>query len=429
MKTLAHTLLNLAMRGLSALGGTALSIVIARLIGPEGVGQFAVFLSLLGVLSILARQGGESLLMRTVAWAIESPRTGLAVALFWYAQRRILVQSFLLGCLGAVILGSGLLGIAFPGAIAIMPLCLPLFSVLALVSGYARGMSRSWLAPCFGIGGISVLAACLVLLCSPLAGLNPAVNVALAFTGALLLLLILALVMVLHDSPRPESIPVLNDQEKQDFYSGQTDFVLIALSVFLTQAGCFILAAPFLSEVELGLLRAAERLALLVSFPLLAINPMIAPKLVRLSRREDFRALKKLMIRSTLGCLGMAACILLPILICPEAVLMVMGEEFKSATMHLRIMAGAQFLIVVLGPFSMQLQMSGRERVYMWINLKVLALAAVFFPIFCLMFGVFGFTAVYAGLAVVRSFLLLMACDLDLFTTSAAHECLTKKNR
>ena len=136
-----------------------------------------------------------------------------------------------------------------------------------------------------------------------------------AFWLALMVLCVISGVIIWYDMP--QRLPLLDDEQKAEFHKGQLDFSLIVLATFLTKAGSFLLAAPFLSEVDLGLLRAAERLALLVSFPMLAINPIIAPGIVRLSRGGDAAGLRRLVLRAVTASSGIAACLLLPLLIFP----------------------------------------------------------------------------------------------------------------
>lgn len=392
----------MSARGAGVLGGVLLSFVVARYAGAEGLGQFAVFLSLLGALAILARHGMDTLLIRAVSWAEVSTVPGTQVAQLLHGVIRVLLPATLLGGAGSCLLASGWLGAPFPGTIVLMPFMVPLLSVLALVSGYAKGRSRAWLAPLFEIGGISMLT---VLFIIALALITPAIDgleISGGFVTALVVLVLVAGSMIWHDSSYAVEFQELDEQQKEELSKGQMDFTLIALAYFLTQAGVFVLAAPFLSEVELGLLRAAERLAFLVSFSLLVIDPIISPRIVRLSRSGDASGLRRLMQRSMLASMVISACVLLPLLVWPERVLELMGSEFAEAAGYLRIMALIQFAVAVLGPLAVLLNMTGRERVSMWINLGTLALALCLIPLLSVTYGSYGFVIAYSAVIVTR---------------------------
>lgn len=386
----------------AALGGVLLNLAVARVFGAEAIGSFAVFLSLLGALGILARRGQDSLLMRSVAWCRSDFRASTAVALLRLGLWRVLWPSLVFGAAGAVLLATNWFGTPFPGAIVTIPVALPLLVGLALVSGYSKGMSRSWLAPFFEMGGISLIAAFLL-------GLLGAIHIApepkvvmSVFVSALALLAFIAVAMMARDRPRVRRIPRLTNSERRELETGQVAFTIIGLATFLTQAGSFLLAAPFLSQTDLGLLRAAERLALLVSFPVLAINPVIAPRIVQLVRGGESAHLPRFAIRAMLTSAGMGAPMLLFLLICPDFVLTLIGVEFIQAEGYLRIMAQAQFVAALLGPLVMVLNMSGHERAAMWINLGALVLGLALIPALSAIMGARGFILAYSAVIVVR---------------------------
>lgn len=396
-------------RGCAALGGVLFSILVARSAGAEGLGSFAVFLSLLGALAILARHGQDMLLIRTVAWAETQAQSGVPISLLRHGVMRVAAPALILGVAASGLLASGWLGKAFPGTVAAMPLVLPIMTVLALVAGYAKGRSRAWLAPLFEIGGVSLLAAFLLAGFALLGPVHFGLSVTAAFLLALALLLVVALGMVLLDLPNGVRLPWLTPDQTAELRTGQMDFTLIALAMFLTQAGVFLLAAPFLPEKDLGLLRAAERLALLVSFSVLAINPVIAPRIVRLTRGGEAADLRRLIHGAVAASTGVAACVLLPLLIWPERALALMGAEFAEAVPYLRVLACAQLLAAAIGPLAMMLNMSGRERVSMWINVATLALAVALVPGLSLAYGAAGFAVAYAAIIMTRALLVLAA--------------------
>lgn len=99
---------------------------------------------------------------------------------------------------------------------------------------------------------------------------------------------------------------------------------------------------------------------------------------------------------------GIAACVLLPLLIFPERALALMGAEFVAAADYLRIMAFAQFATALLGPLAMILHMTERERESMWINLGTLALALGLVPVFRTALGALGFGLAYSALIILK---------------------------
>jgi len=191
-------------------------------------------------------------------------------------------------------------------------------------------------------------------------------------------------------------------EQRKELQVGEIPFTLIAISSYLIQSGSFLLAAPFLSEGDLGLLRAAERLALLVSFPVLAVIPVIAPRVVRLYRTGENVGLKRLMAISMVVCGGIAGLVLLCMLAWPERALALIGQEFESAASFLKIMAIAHFVAATFGPLIGLLHSSGRERVSMYINLGTLAVALVLVPVMTVSAGPYGFSVAYGTIIALR---------------------------
>lgn len=389
-------------RGLAALGGVLLSIIVARAVGPEGLGRFAVFVSLLGFFCILARRGLDMLLIRSIAWARRESGSGIPVTMFGYCASRVLAPAFFLGCIGAALLASGWVGKPLTGSVALMPLAVVFFTIAALAAGYFKGRSLTWLAPFFEIGGVSLLATCFVAI-GVLAGSSPnEMLITCAFVGALFVLVLVAGITIRRDAPLGQRPPVLAAEQKLELRSGQVDFTLIALAVFLTQAGSFVLVAPILAEEELGYLRAAERFAVLVSFPMLVINPFIAPRIARLWREGNALHLGRLVLAAVVGCSAVAAAILAPLLVFPARVLDLMGAGFAEGSGYLRLMACAHFVAAVLGPLGVLLNMVGGERKSMWINLGTLIAVLVLAPLGALFFSANGFAVVYSFMIAIR---------------------------
>lgn len=389
-------------QGAAAIGGVALAAALGRIGGPAQLGMFTVMLALLGVLGMLARRGQGSLLTRAVAWAMHKDGPAAAVTLLALALRRVVVPSLLLGAAGSVLLWSGVFGTPYPGSVLTLPLALLMVTTLSVVGGYARGSARPWLAPLFEMGGISLVTVALLVAMLTAWGRPPVIAVMIAFLFSMFLIIGLAVALARRDLPRGAEAFRPTEDQRNELHRGQIPFTLIAVASFLMQSGSFLLGAPFLTEADLGLLRAAERLALLVVFPMLAIMPVIAPRIVRLARGGDGVELCRVMSRAILASGGLGAPVLLALVVWPERALAVIGAEFGAAGGYLRIMALAQFVAALLGPLAVLLEMSGGERVSMWINLGALAVAFGLIPVLCSTYGAMGFVIAYFAVIVSR---------------------------
>lgn len=351
------------------------------------------------------------LISRAIAWSRGVANVASPPTLLFFSMVRIIPSSAIAAVVGAGMLASGYFGSATKGSVAAFMVGLPLLAIITLIGGYMKGMGRASLSSFFQIGGVLIVANVL---------LYVAHRAAMPFTGsaltwyivaAMFITCIPALILITRDyGKQSEKISLHPGSEQLDQLShGEITFTIIAAAAFLLQAGTFVLAAPFLAPESLGLVRGAERLALIVSFPVLAITPVISPQIARLARTMDIDGLRKLIRRSTVQSLLIAAPPLLFFLLFPHKALALMGPAFAEASGYLQIMALANLAVVVTGPAAVLLNMGGGERAAMWINTVILFIGAVMIAVLSLNWGASGFVAAYTAIAVVRSFVIVIA--------------------
>ena len=151
-------------RGIAAVGGIVLFIVLGRLYGAEGVGVFALAQSIYLGAGILARYGMDNALMRYVG---QDP-TASAVPVY---LRLALTKSALLSTVAAVLVfllrdqfalwfDAPMLGIVLPG----IALAIPPFTVAFVLAGFMKGIRKPATACLLENGGIALVATALVLL-------------------------------------------------------------------------------------------------------------------------------------------------------------------------------------------------------------------------------------------------------------------------
>lgn len=385
-------------QGLAALGGVALSTALGRLGGPELLGRFTVVVTLLGALAIVARRGQGVLLTRASAWAASNEGRGAATCLLFFAIKRVVISSIIVGLAGSALLVSGLFGTPYPGAPIAMPLAVFLVAVLAILAGYARGTGRPWLAPLLEIGGVSLLTVVMAVCVTWIWGEPSARQVLELFVIALLVLAGAGLVSARRDfSPEVDAT-----RYRHELVRGEIEFTVIAIGSFLIKSGSFVIAAAFLNDETIGLLRAAERFAVLITLPVLAINPVLVSRLVPAIRGRDMYRERRLVSGAMCAAACTAGPVFLVLLVWPETVLRVMGSDFGAATTYLRILASLHFLLAVLGPLPMQLNMAGGERQSMWIHVLSLLIAIILMPILCTLYGGSGFIMAYGAANLIR---------------------------
>jgi O-antigen/teichoic acid export membrane protein len=122
------------------------------------------------------------------------------------------------------------------------------------------------------------------------------------------------------------------------------------------------LAGALLTSVDASLFSAASRVALQLTFVILAIQVAFSPAISRLWHRMDRVALEKLLrTGTTVGALGVAVA-MLPILVAPGLIMSVLfGSEFGSGSTTLVILSIGSAFSIFGGLCSTALIMTGHE--------------------------------------------------------------------
>jgi O-antigen/teichoic acid export membrane protein len=305
------------------------------------------------------------------------------------------------GLAGAAVLSFNLLSEPIDGGAFIFLVVLPGFTVLAIFAGYLKGTDRSWISPLFEIGGISFVASIAL---SVLLLLKLAISVQvvlIGFLGATGILLGTFWLIVKSDIKNTGAgddafLPLTQSENEANLKKGQYALMIGALAVFLMQAGFPLLVAPFLSESDLGLFRAAERMALLISFPTLVVNPLIAARLARQHQNKNFSQTTTLMSKAILTSVALATPFFVIMVWMPETVLNVLGPDFIAAAPYLTILAYTHLLLAFLAPFQIFLHMADAEKTAMKVNLTFLGISIVSYSLFSAYFSVLGACIAYA---------------------------------
>lgn len=138
-------------------------------------------------------------------------------------------------------------------------------------------------------------------------------------------------------------------------------WIVLVLSQFVLLVGQFF-SGMYASPSEAAYFAVAQRSAMLVSFVLMAVNLVVAPKFARLYGSNDIAGIKRLAITSTKLMLVAATPISAVMFFYPEQVLSLFGNGFEKGATLLKILIIGQFFSVASGSVVYILLMSGGER-------------------------------------------------------------------
>ena len=347
-------------RGIAAVGGIVLFIVLGRLYGAEGVGVFALAQSIYLGAGILARYGMDNALMRYVGqdptssavpvylrWAlIKSALLSTAAAIVIYLLRNQFADWF-----NAPMLAEILQGIA---------LAIPPFTVAFVLGGFMKGIRKPATACLLENGGIALVATALVLLFYNLSSKGISTS---GWAMAAAAWIVLGQGLWQAWKWRRSTPSETNDQtlNPKAFKSSSNAFFVMSLAPFMQQTLFILIAGWYLSDADLGLFKVAERTALLISFILIVINAILPPRFASLYQQGKMAELTSLLRRGALLGLLLASPLLVLCIGFPEWVLSYYGDEFVQAAPLLQLIAFAQGINVATGSVGFLLSMTGNE--------------------------------------------------------------------
>jgi O-antigen/teichoic acid export membrane protein len=346
---------------------------------------------------IVARRGYDIVVMRAVSRFMASGSPARAAQALRFALRGVTFFALLVSVGVGFFVGFNPFD-AVSGSTQHL-LLIMLFSIapLALLwqfSGFFKGLHRASLGIIFENGGAALATAMLFYL-AVVFGVGASLAVlGVSFILGTVVLLIVAVVIYsvwARSLPPPEEAGETVTLDPAGFGIAGREFLAITMGVYMMQAGSFLFAGLMLPEEKVGLLKAAERLTLAVSFWPSVVNPIVAPRIAALYQTDRYEEIGLAARRAALFCLLASIPFFLALFVAPQFVLGIFGPEFHQAAIFLRIMTAGHLVAVAMDPAAHVLTMSGYEDVVRRITLALLGFSLVAFPAAMLTFGAIGF--------------------------------------
>ena len=349
---------------LSLLLNLALSVLLARMLGPEGYGQYAFILALVMVLSIPINQGLGQLITREVARFNHGAHWGLMRGLFRWSQWWVV-----LGCL---LLWAGLLPLALFRAawqfsdtwtlFSLALLMLPFLGLNTVRASALRGLGHvvaAQIPDLFVRPGfqLALLGALLLL-----GTLNPLTALLAAVVAAGLAFLVGTKLLAIR---MPGAARVAKpDYRIRAWARSWLPLTLLTAGTLLNNQVGILLLGWLGSDEQVGALRVADHGAQMVAASLIIVNLVIAPHFVHAYQDGNRDRMQKLSRQSARAALLCASIVAVPFLFLGGPVIAaVVGDDYVSlAVGPLAILTGAQLVNVAFGSVGLFLIMSGFER-------------------------------------------------------------------
>lgn len=357
---LARSFVALALKGMVVLAGFGMQVVLARTLGPEGLGVYATFLSIVTVLSIT---GGFGMPLAAIRFVPVYVAAGQFDRLRGFIHAALVLT---LGSAAAIAAGFCAVFLAVPAlrdqawvafaAAAIVPS----FGVATLTAGMLQALGQPLRAELLGGLGRTLLVALLVLAAGWLGHAEPGVALWLTAFAALAAALA-ALPALRRAMPMPRAGP-RNAADRGDWTRAGLAFVLAMAALSLVERLDTIMLGLLVGAEAAGIYSIASRLALTIALASTSVLTLLAPALAREAAARDTDRLQRSAAMAAALVAGVAVTMAAVLVAALPWLLPLFGPGFDGAATPLFILLGGLVATAALGPGGGLLALAGHNR-------------------------------------------------------------------
>jgi O-antigen/teichoic acid export membrane protein len=398
----AATLIKLAFAAGAKLSAAfiafGLTALVTRNMPNDEAGLFLLGFSILAVLSIFFRLGLDNVILRflsahgTDAFAQEKLNRGL----LWVAT--VVIPSTALGMFFSEQIATHIFNKpAFGPVLFWMLLALPAMAIFMLLAMAFQAQHRVIITTIFqnlGISTIFVVAFGYLWVEQPEV-LN-AVTAAQIYAGAAGVIFLAALVTWF--SQKGISFNVTSYKDKELTSASANLWVASNMSLITMWSGVLI-AGAMVSSQDLAQLSAAQRTASLVSFVIVVVNMVVAPRYAKLWREGELDKIRALAKWSTRAMLLAVIPLVIMIVFFNENIMSIFGSGYFMAGSLLIYMSLGHLFNVATGSVGYLLNMSGHERDFRLVSLVSGPIVIIMTMILTYSYGVAG-AAISTGVGI-----------------------------
>lgn len=395
----------------------AVGVLLARMLGPEGLGIYAFIMALVHLLVIGAQFGFPAFLVRSVAVSRAQNAYAEIKGQIIGAGQIVLALSLTLMAVGFLWLSGA--GLAFGGisrsALVAGLFLLPLLALTATSSGAIRGLGHVIVGqlPDQVVRPITFLSVLLTLHVSGVV-LTPE-RTLLAHGLAAFVALTLAAVVLLRLLPDPARRTVA-DMQRAQLLRQSMPFLLLAGAQVLNYQTDVLMLGLLTTQEQVGLYRVALQVSDGVGVALFALSAAIAPQLARLHAQGDWRHIQRVLVYSHRGGVLLVLPLALGVALFSGPLLtLVFGEVYRPASSALEILALGKVAYASVGFSGLALSMLGRPGTAAIITLATVGMNVVLNLVLIPRYGIEGaaLATVVSQFAVAAAGILYMRHQLN----------------
>ena len=402
----------LAARVLAVGAGLATQVFLARLLEPQQMGAYFLAQSIVVVSSLVGQLGLNRSLVRSVAEAMGREDRSRARSAVVKSLQLALISSGVIAAVYAMGLGDVIARRVFDSSILgsvtlVIAAWIALMGLQNVVAEAHRGFHRIGRASFFGGTLTSLMTAGALGVLFVLHGsedFGRILWITVAATGANLLVSLAFVTRQVAGAPADPSVRM------RGLLAGTLAIAVANVShAAMGQFDLWIVGSG-LSHDEVALYGAAKRLIRLISLPLVIMNLVVPPVIASLNARDEKARLERA-LRGAVTLAGLPSLLVIIAMIAAsgEILELVYGEFYRAGATLLVILSVERLLFVWVGPCSLVLMMTGKDRQMLTITLFCGAVTVVAALVGLRVAGAVGIAAGTASGAMLRDLLMWRA--------------------
>jgi O-antigen/teichoic acid export membrane protein len=382
------SIIALSIKVLAATVAFCLSIYLGRTLGSEQLGIYYLAISIVTVPLTLIIFGLNITVLKVVAKS--------TVDRCWGTINKVVVSSLLFITIMSLII-AGILFILskyialsyFNEPKLITPLQFIVLSLIPvalfnLLAHALQGVKRIYVSMLLMGGGHNALIFLYIFIYPP----KVATDISLAYLFSAGVTLLIGIVLWFGQR-KTKLFTIIKVSEMSIFKGSTSIFLSQMLAQFFTQFPIIILGI-YLSSSDVALYAVSLKIAMLISFVLMAVNRVVAPDFSILYSQGEVDKLRVLLKNSSRFMLIVSIPMVAIVTLFPKFILSLYGDSFVDAAACLVVLAFAQFVYVATGNVNVLLQMTGNENVVRNSSLLSALISILSAIIFIPMFGIVG---------------------------------------
>jgi O-antigen/teichoic acid export membrane protein len=360
---LKHAGVAFIVRILGAIAGLIMNLVIARTLSVEQSGLFFLAFALCSAIGMLCTLGLTNAFIRFIGGYHAEGNWGVIKGVV----NKGFISTFICASVVGVVvyLSSGFISeylfdkpLLAP-TLKIIAFVIPLYAVYQLLSRAFQGLHKPISSILFQNISTQILVAIGVIAFSIFSFEITSSTVAFV----LLIASFFSFMTVIFLWFRQSNLNVKADFSKtRELVASAKPLWVMMLMVMMVQYSGQIITGIHVSSEDVAYFSVAQRVAMLTSFVLIAVNLVAAPRFAASAKQGKDSELRATSLFCSRIMVIMATPVVVFMLVFPEFILGFFGEQYKQAALLLQILVIGQFINVITGSVGFLLNMTGHEK-------------------------------------------------------------------